>query len=228
MDESASSRPLTRSQSAAGTTIWNVPNQLTVARLVLSIICFVFLSFDNYFLGFILCVIAAGTDWVDGYWARKYGQITQLGRILDPFADKIIICGTFTYLAAVPPNVDGSSASEITAWMAVVVVARELLVTALRSFFEEHGTDFSAKWSGKWKMVLQCAAAAGSLARLWYYDFDTSEPANWNSEVPDWTTWLLRLVVWAAIFMTVYSGWVYVKRALALLRRTEQGAGSSE
>ena len=62
-----------------------------------------------------LFAIAAGTDWVDGFWARRYGQITQLGRILDPFADKIIICGTFTFLAAVPP-VDANrltSASEI-------------------------------------------------------------------------------------------------------------------
>ncbi len=219
MDESASSRPLATGPSATSPTIWNVPNQLTVARLVLSIFCFVFLSFDNYFVGLILFVIAAGTDWVDGYWARKYGQITQLGRILDPFADKIIICGTFTYLAAVPTERRWHDrASEIAAWMAVVVVARELLVTALRSFFEEHGTDFSAKWSGKWKMVLQCAAVAGSLARLWYYDFDTTPPANWSAEVPVWTTWSLRVVVWAAILLTIYSGWVYVQRAIALLK----------
>jgi CDP-diacylglycerol---glycerol-3-phosphate 3-phosphatidyltransferase len=220
MDETASSRPLASSHSTVSPTIWNVPNQLTVARLVLSIICFVFLSFDNYFLGLVLFVIAAGTDWVDGYWARKYGQITQLGRILDPFADKIIICGTFTYLAAVPPTIGGRTASEITAWMAVVVVARELLVTALRSFFEEHGTDFSAKWSGKWKMVLQCAAVAGSLARLWYYGYDT----RWEVTPPEWTTWSLRLVVWAAIIMTVYSGWVYVQRAYGLLKGQPRGS----
>src|SRR5207344_3079628 len=97
------------------------------------------------------------------------------GRILDPFADKIIICGTFTFLAAVPPvqfkRWLDSSASEIWAWMAVVVIAREILVTALRSFFEEHGTDFSAKWSGKWKMIVQCAAVAASLAMLWHYGY---------------------------------------------------------
>ena len=139
------------------------PEHLTIARLVLSIFCFVFLAFDWYLPALVLFAIAAGTDWVDGFWARRYGQITQLGRILDPFADKIIICGTFMFLAAVPPTITGESASEIAAWMAVVVVARELLVTALRSFFEEHGSDFSAKWSGKWKMVFQCAAVAASL-----------------------------------------------------------------
>ena len=47
-------------------------------------------------------IVAASTDWLDGYWARKYGQVTKLGRILDPFVDKIIICGTFIFLAAVP------------------------------------------------------------------------------------------------------------------------------
>jgi CDP-diacylglycerol---glycerol-3-phosphate 3-phosphatidyltransferase len=221
MDDTSSSRPLTGSQSTVLPTIWNVPNQLTVARLVLSIICFVFLSFDNYFIGLILFVIAAGTDWVDGYWARKYGQITQLGRILDPFADKIIICGTFTFLAAVPPvfNERGldSSASEIWAWMAVVVIAREILVTALRSFFEEHGTDFSAKWSGKWKMVLQCGAAVLSLWRLWYYDFNATTQL-WGADPPDSITWLLRLVVWSAVAMTIYSGWVYVQTAMKLVR----------
>jgi CDP-diacylglycerol--glycerol-3-phosphate 3-phosphatidyltransferase len=216
MDDTTSSHPLAGSQRAVSSTIWNVPNQLTVARLVLSVFCFVFLSFDNYLIGLILFVIAAGTDWVDGYWARKYGQITQLGRILDPFADKIIICGTFTYLAAVPPTVAGRSTSEIAVWMAVVVIARELLVTALRSFFEEHGTDFSAKWAGKWKMVLQCAAVALSLWRLWYYGF---EDGSWDVIPPPWTTWGLRLVVWSAIAMTVYSGWGYVQTAMNLLKR---------
>jgi CDP-diacylglycerol--glycerol-3-phosphate 3-phosphatidyltransferase len=211
---------------AAGTptvaTIWNVPNQLTVARLVLSIVCFVFLSFDSYLIGLILFAIAAGTDWIDGFWARRYGQITQLGRILDPFADKIVICGTFIFLAAVPPAINAQtyySASEVAAWMAVVVVARELLVTALRSFFEEHGTDFSAQWAGKWKMVFQCAAAAFSLWQLWYYGFDGTGTPKWHNVPPDGITWSLRIVIWMAIAMTVYSGWGYVQTAMRLLKR---------
>jgi CDP-diacylglycerol--glycerol-3-phosphate 3-phosphatidyltransferase len=212
--------------------IWNVPNQLTIARLVLSVFCFVFLAFDWYLTALVLFVIAAGTDWVDGFWARRYGQITQLGRIMDPFADKIIICGTFIFLAAVPPAVNGPTklpASEITAWMAVVVVAREILVTALRSFFEEHGTDFSAKWPGKWKMLLQCAAVAVSLAQLRHYGFSSTNPPTWSEVPPWWTVTLpLRLLVWAAILMTIYSGWGYVQTALRLLSSKEPGAGSRE
>jgi CDP-diacylglycerol--glycerol-3-phosphate 3-phosphatidyltransferase len=195
--------------------VWNVPNILTISRLVLSIFCFVVFPFEWYLAALILFAIAAGTDWVDGFWARRYGQITQLGRILDPFADKIIICGTFTFLAAVPPTITGESASEVTAWMAVIVIARELLVTALRSFFEEHGSDFSAKWSGKWKMVFQCAAVAASLARLWHYGYHSN---SWAVQPPEWTAWSLRLLVWSAVAMTIYSGWVYVQRALQMLR----------
>src|SRR3954453_1736080 len=197
--------------------VWNVPNVLTIARLILSIFCFVCLTFEWYLPALVLFCIAAGTDWVDGFYARRYGQITQLGRILDPFADKIIICGTFTLLAAVPPVFSerglNSSASEIWAWMAVIVVAREILVTALRSFFEEHGSDFSAKWSGKWKMVFQCAAGAMSLWRLWYYKFD-SHTMSWSDRVgpPDLVTWTLRLLVWIAVIMRIYSGWVCVRR----------------
>jgi CDP-diacylglycerol--glycerol-3-phosphate 3-phosphatidyltransferase len=212
-------------------TIWNVPNQLTVARLVLSVFCFVFLAVDWYLSALVLFAVAAATDWVDGFWARRYGQITQLGRIMDPFADKIIVCGTYIFLAAVPPvyNETGldSSASEIWPWMAVVVLARELLVTALRSYFEEHGTDFSAKWSGKWKMALQCAAAAVSLGRLWYFQFDAAAQ-RWQTQPTELSTWLLRALVWAAVLLTIYSGWVYVQSALRLLSSGGRGAGSEE
>jgi len=217
MDDRSTS-PSAAAGNPALNVIWNVPNVLTTARLILAVICFVFLTFDWYLTSLILFAIAAGTDWIDGFWARRYGQITQLGRILDPFADKIIICGTFTFLAAVPlVQRNGTSASEIWAWMAVVVVAREMLVTALRSFFEEHGSDFSAKWSGKWKMVLQCAAVALSLWRLWYYEYD-ARWAAWETEPSLISTWSLRLVAWSAIALTIYSGWVYVQRAMSLLK----------
>ena len=148
----------------------NVPNQLTVARIVLSIVMFVLLPLGWYKTSFALFVITAGTDWLDGYWARRYGQITQLGRVLDPFADKLFICGTFIFLAAVPPLADGVAPSGIPAWMAVVIAGRELLVTTLRTFVEQQGGDFSAKWVGKWKMALQCLAAGWSMIHLSYVD----------------------------------------------------------
>lgn len=209
----------TPAKPAASLGVMNVPNQLTIARLVLSIICFAFLAFDWYLTGLVLFVIAASTDWVDGYWARKYGQITQLGRVMDPFADKIIICGTFIFLAGVPRVGDAwLPASGIAPWMAVLVVAREMLVTAIRAFFEEGGVDFSAKWAGKWKMLFQCLAVGFSLYRLWMY-FDPTAPPHWQASPPDWLNYSLHSMVWLAIAFTIYSGWGYVAAALRLLRK---------
>jgi CDP-diacylglycerol--glycerol-3-phosphate 3-phosphatidyltransferase len=192
--------------------VWNVPNQLTAARVVLSVICFVLLAFDLYQPALFLFAVAAGTDWFDGYWARKYGQITQLGRVLDPFADKVIICGTYVFLAAV-------DSSGIVPWMAVVVIARELLVTALRSFFEERQIDFSAKWAGKWKMVFQCLAVGLSLYRLGRYFNPRYPVVDWIATPPEWLTYSLHAMVWIAIVLTIYSGWEYVRAALRMLRK---------
>ena len=81
---------------------FNLPNQLTSLRLLLSVVLFGLISAEHYIAAFVLFLIAVGTDWLDGYYARKFNQITTLGRILDPFADKVIVCGTFIFLVATP------------------------------------------------------------------------------------------------------------------------------
>ncbi len=186
--------------------VFNVPNQLTSIRFVLAVILFVLIAYEHFLAGMWVFLVAAGTDWLDGYWARKYNQVTTLGRILDPFVDKIIICGTFIFLAAIPR-------SGLTAAMAVVVVGRELLVTALRSFLEQQGADFSATLSGKLKMVLQCAAAAISL--FWLHLL-SAEP---DVIPPDWLHVALTVSVWSAVVLTVISGVAYIFVAIKLLRR---------
>ena len=188
-------------KSAPKQPLFNVPNQLTVLRLLLSLVLFVLIAFEYYLISTVLFVIAASTDWLDGYWARKYGQVTNLGRILDPFVDKIIICGTFVFLVAVP-------GSGVEAWMAVVIMGRELLVTALRSYLEGEGADFSASMSGKLKMVVQCLAATLALAALYY-----GEPR------PEGLQWAVTISIWAAVTITVYSGVAYIQRAILLLSR---------
>ncbi len=180
--------------------LFNIPNQLTSLRLILSIVLFVTIPLGYYLASTILFCIAAGTDWLDGYYARKYGQVTTLGRILDPFVDKVIICGTFIMLCAVP-------GSGILSWMAVVVMGRELLVTTLRSFLEGEGRDFSAKWSGKIKMGFQCMAVIWSLVALQY------QP----SELPEWIAQGLPIAAWLAVISTVYSGIIYVLVAIRIL-----------
>jgi CDP-diacylglycerol---glycerol-3-phosphate 3-phosphatidyltransferase len=187
---------------------FNLPNQLTGLRLVLTVIMFGLIAAEFYLASTVLFIIAASTDWLDGYYARKYGQVTTLGRILDPFADKVIICGTFIFLLPIPEMLEVPFG--LRAWMVVVIVGRELLVTALRSFIEDQGSDFSAKWSGKWKMVLQCIAAGTALFYL--YDVPTGQSA------PAWLWGLLVASLWAAVILTIYSGLVYIGAAVRLLR----------
>jgi CDP-diacylglycerol---glycerol-3-phosphate 3-phosphatidyltransferase len=186
----------------------NLPNQLTFLRLMLSVVLFFFLVGEYYLTSMVLFIVAASTDWLDGYFARKYGQVTTLGRILDPFADKVIVCGTFILLAAVP--VLSQVPFGLRPWMVVVIVGRELLVTVLRSFLEERGSDFSAKMSGKLKMVLQCVAAG---VCLFYLSYD-SPLVN----APKWCWQLLVGSVWAALVLTIYSGIVYIGVAVKLLK----------
>jgi CDP-diacylglycerol---glycerol-3-phosphate 3-phosphatidyltransferase len=190
--------------------MFNLPNQLTMLRLLLSVVLFCFLTEGWYWTSFWLFVVAAGTDWVDGYFARKFGQVTALGRILDPFADKVIVCGTLILLVAIPAVCE--TPWGLRPWMVVVVVGRELLVTTLRSFIEERGGDFSAKMSGKLKMVLQCLAAGACLFYLSY-----AEPRT--KTVPFWCWSLLVAFVWSSVVLTVYSGIVYIGAAVKLLER---------
>jgi len=189
--------------------MFNFPNQLTSLRLLLSVVMFFFIAWECYLTSFVLFIIAAGTDWLDGYYARKYGQVTTLGRILDPFADKVIVCGTFIFLSSNPvmTRVPGG----IQPWMVVVIVGRELLVTALRSFIEDRGSDFSAKMSGKLKMVIQCIAAGTC---LFYLHGNRSQIVCTD----DWVWWVLIFFVWSSVVLTVYSGMVYIRTAVRLLR----------
>ncbi|QEG34122.1 CDP-diacylglycerol--glycerol-3-phosphate 3-phosphatidyltransferase [Bythopirellula goksoeyrii] len=196
--------------TTASASVLNVPNQLTLARIVLSLALFGFLIAGWYKVALVLFVVTAGTDWLDGYWARKYSQITQLGRVMDPFADKLFICGTFVLLSAVPRLTEGFLPSGIPAWMTVVVVGRELLVTSLRAFVEGQGGDFSAKWIGKWKMGLQCLAAIWSMVQLTYVD---QAENTWQTVPPAWMTQGLTAVAWAMVALTLYSGVTYVRAA---------------
>ena len=202
---------VTTQQQHSQADVFNLPNQVTSARLLLSIVLFVLIDLQFFLTSCVLFVVAASTDWLDGYFARKYGMITVLGRILDPFVDKVIVCGSFIFLVVLPE-------SGIAAWMAVIVVARELLVTALRSFLEQQGADFSASMTGKLKMVMQCVAVAVSLYFISY--MRTNHLAN-MSDAPAWLWWTLQLSVYTAVILTVLSGVVYVRAAIRLVRIPE-------
>jgi len=155
----------------------NIPNTLTLLRVFFAIVVFAMIGFANYDLALFFFILAALSDALDGWWARHYKQITVFGRIMDPFADKFLICGVFICLVAIPglsSDRDGYPAwLMLQPWMVIVIIGRELLVTSLRSFVESAGGDFSAKWLGKLKMILQCAAVILALLYL-------SGGATWN------------------------------------------------
>jgi CDP-diacylglycerol--glycerol-3-phosphate 3-phosphatidyltransferase len=177
---------------ALSTNPWNVPNALSAIRLVMAVVVCGLIEWQSWNLALILFVIAASTDWIDGWWARKFHQVTKLGRILDPFVDKVIICGAMIALA-------GAQGSPIAPWMATLVVARELLVTSLRGMVEGQGGDFSAKQLGKWKMVLQCAAVITAILYL-----------RGAADVPFWLSTATQVSLWGAIVLTVASGIEYI------------------
>jgi CDP-diacylglycerol--glycerol-3-phosphate 3-phosphatidyltransferase len=181
----------------------NLPNVITLSRLVLAVFLFWLIDIGNHWLAAtVVFVVAAATDAMDGYIARRYGLVTKIGRILDPFVDKVIIGGAFMFLA-VQRN------SGVNAWMVIAVIGREMFVTSLRSVLESEGKDFSAATSGKIKMVVQCLAVAGSLLFLEY-----------ARESPAERTWAFTrdALLWSAVAVTIYSGYEYIIRAMRLFR----------
>lgn len=102
---------------------------------------------------FWIFIITSLSDVLDGYLARKSNQVTAFGRIADPFVDKVLVIGTMVFLAVMP-----WSQGFFPAWIVVVVVAREFLITAIRGYVESLGVQFPADWFGKLKMFAQCIA----------------------------------------------------------------------
>jgi CDP-diacylglycerol--glycerol-3-phosphate 3-phosphatidyltransferase len=188
----------------------NAPNLITFSRLILALVLFVLIYANGFWLtAAILFVVAASTDFLDGYVARRYGLVTVIGRIMDPFADKIIVCGAFIFLLDKKVDVaqGGVIWSGVNAWMVLIIIGREMFITSLRGFLEKQGMDFSADWTGKIKMGLQCLAVTASLLSL-APQFRTVENFILFRDV----------ILWATVGFTAYSGIAYVVRALTMLR----------
>ena len=185
--------------------VFNLPNQLTASRFVLALVLFVLIEFELWLACLGVFAVAAFTDWLDGYLARRQGLVSTLGRNLDPLVDKVLVCGAYIFLLPL-----GQRQGWLWSWMVTVVVARELVITGLRSFLENLGARFGADWLGKIKMVLQCAALIAIFVALY-------------ARTRDWPH--LRAIdlgrdvcLYAMLATTVLSGLQYLWRAAALLR----------
>jgi CDP-diacylglycerol--glycerol-3-phosphate 3-phosphatidyltransferase len=187
--------------------VFNLPNQLTAGRLVLALLLFVLIVMDSWLWCIVVFALAAFTDWLDGFLARKHGVSSTLGRILDPLVDKVLICGAYIFLLPF-----GIHDSWLVPWMVTVIVARELIITSLRSFLENRGTVFGADWLGKLKMVLQCAALFAIFAFLYGKQLEASENGV------RFLGMLRDGLIWAMLAATALSGLQYLWRAVLLLK----------
>ncbi len=191
----------------------NIPNQITLGRLVLAIIFFVLLSlFDADQLdslrwlliwSFWVFLAASLGDVLDGLVARWLNQVTPFGRVIDPVVDKVMICGAFVFFAGDGFFAGGKSIGSVQPWMVVVILLRELLVSGIRAHAESSGETFGALWAGKVKMFVQSATVCVILAQL-----------GWNlvSLEP-----LRTACVWLTVIVTALSIISYARRAHAFL-----------
>lgn len=204
-----------------------LPNAITMVRLVLAVVFFVVIgridraapASEIAFLGawgMALFATAAVTDILDGHLARRWGVVSAFGRIMDPLVDKTLVLGGFIYLASplfAPIEANHMIGSGIAAWMVVLILVRELLVTGIRSYAEARGIAFPADWSGKIKMFVQsfcvgCCVYVGTRV----------EPYGWQVFLRDASTW-------ATVVLTVLSSITYIRRAMHI--PAEGSAGGS-
>jgi CDP-diacylglycerol--glycerol-3-phosphate 3-phosphatidyltransferase len=186
--------------------VFNLPNQLTAARFVLAIVLFGLIALESWLWCLVVFAVAAFTDWLDGYLARRQGLTSTLGRLLDPLVDKVLMCGT--YISLLPL---GNKEGWLLPWMVTVVVARELVITGLRSWVEQFGTKFGADWLGKLKMGLQCAAVFAVFTAL------LLQQAAWSETLVHGCAHLRDGLIYAMIAATLVSGLQYLWKAATLL-----------
>ena len=164
-------------------------NHLTLLRLTAIPFLILFLSYPYKWCSFLSALIfflAILTDFLDGFFARRQKQITTLGKLLDPLADKLLITAALIMLI---------SLKRVPAWMAFLIIAREIAITGLRSILASEGIVLAASKKGKWKFVLQSFAILCLILHYPYFNIDFHK--------------IGIILLWIAIFFTLWSGIKY-------------------
>jgi len=195
---------------------WNVPNLLTFGRILI-IPLFIYLAYQANPLASLLAgalfAIAAITDVVDGWLARRLGLVTVIGKFLDPLADKLIVLAAMVMLVRL---------GRFPAWVAILLLSREFVVTGLRQIAASEGMVIAAGQEGKWKTALQLV---GIIALLVHYQHEVDlwvwqGPVNFNT-----VGWYLTLL---SVVFSLWSAGVYFRAFLNILARRGDGTGSPE
>jgi CDP-diacylglycerol--glycerol-3-phosphate 3-phosphatidyltransferase len=193
--------------------VFNLPNQLTAARFVLALVLFALIAYASWLWCLVVFTVAVITDGLDGYLARRQGLTSTLGRNLDPLVDKVLICGAYIFLLPYGmATAVGVTEGWLQPWMVTLIVARELIITSLRSFLENQGVTFGADWLGKIKMVLQCAALFSVFIALFAATIEAFTDLN------SLLSFVRSALIWAMLISTALSGLQYLWRAALLLK----------
>lgn len=184
----------------------NLPNTITLARLALTVVYVAAACGSGTSMAVLALVsfsIAAATDWLDGYLARKMNLVTALGKLLDPLVDKILVCTAFLHMSVV---------GLCPMWITALIVAREFLVTGLRQLAIERGIVIAADRWGKLKTIFQIIFLIACL--LWIALESCSALAAPRAMLHS----LLPALMWASLALTILSGLNYLKASSLLFR----------
>ncbi len=192
----------------------NLPNSITVARLFLVVLFTAVLAFDTQgessallkVIALWAFVVGSISDYLDGYLARKLNQVTNVGKLLDPLADKILVCAAFIYLSAI---------GVCPFWVTIIIMFREFLVTGLRQLAVDNNIVIAADNFGKWKTVLQIFYCALALFQLAYASTDITLFSIIATN--EWSFWLSSILLWASVALTLISGINYCYQARHLV-----------
>lgn len=194
----------------------NLPNKLTVLRLILTGVFVAALSIDfphARSTALLLFAVAAITDFLDGWIARRYDLVTNFGKLMDPLADKVLMAAGFVMLC----SIDGTR-ELFPAWVVVIILAREFLVTGLRLVASAEGMVLAAENLGKHKTTWQIVTICYFLTLL-----ASEEPAfSWTAGLFRWRLTspdiLGQILIWLTLVLTLLSGLSYVWKNRQLLR----------
>jgi len=186
----------------------NLPNQLTVSRLVLTGVFLALILTGIPFsetLALVVFVVASLTDALDGRIARQRKLITNFGILMDPLADKILICSAFIAFVEL---------GQIRAWMVVLIVARELAITGLRLLAASQNLVLAAEGFGKHKTISQMVAIIAILLLIAHPTWGGFGEAlfGWSSGGRSWIGWLADIAKWTTVALTLISGGIYLWR----------------
>jgi len=188
----------------------NLPNLLSLARILMVPVLVVVLMTkvtNHEVIGVVVFWVASITDWLDGYLARRWKQVTTLGKLLDPLADKLLVSGALISLVEL---------NLAPAWMTFVIVAREFAITGLRGIASEEGLTIPAGTIGKWKMGFQVAAISclilGPRLDYWLYEWTHKEIFHFFIQLnrPYTFFWGMGvLLLWGAVILAIWSAISY-------------------